>query len=119
MGKGETILKKVNKEQEIAKKLEYIGLNLKEIPETLKLVENLQFKPNVGIDEKKYRQYKFVSPKEIEILLSPTNRLEDVKEKYSKASPLANYLDSSSEENKEKYETFLRMLNEVYCHFQN
>ena len=106
-------MKKVNKEQEIAKKLEYIGLNLKEIPETLKLVENLQFKPNVGIDEKKYRQYKFVSPKEIEILLSPTNRLEDVKEKYSKASPLANYLDSSSEENKEKYETFLRMLNEV------
>ncbi len=106
-------MKKVNKEQEIAKKLEYIGLNLKEIPETLKLVENLQFKPNVGIDEKKYRQYRFVSPKEIEILLSPTNRLEDVKEKYSKASPLINYLDSSSEENQERHETFLRMLEEI------
>ena len=113
MGKGETILKKVNKEQEIAKKLEYIGLNLEEIPETLKLVENLQFKPNVGIDEKKYRQYKFVSPKEIEILLSPTNRLEDVKEKYAKASPLISYIDPTNKENEEKHATFLRMLSEI------
>ena len=106
-------MEKKNKNQEIKKKLEYIGLNLEEIPETLKSFENLHFQPNAGIDEKKYRQYKFVSPKEIEILLSPTNRLEDVKEKYAKAEPLASYLDSKSEENEEKHETFLRMLKEV------
>lgn len=106
-------MEKKNKTQEIKKKLEYIGLNLEEIPETLKLVEDLQFKPNVGLDEKKYRQYKFVSPKEIEILLSPTNRLDDVKEKYAKASPLADYLDPNSEENEEKHEKFLKMLQEV------
>ena len=106
-------MEKKNKSQEIKKKLEYIGLNLEEIPETLKLVENLYFQPKAGVDEKKYKQYKFVSPKEIEILLSPTNRLEDIKEKYAKAEPLAVYLDSKSEENKEKYETFLRMLEEV------
>ena len=106
-------MEKKNKTQEIKKKLEYIGLNLEEITETLKLVEDLQFRPNPGFDEKKYRQYRFVSPKEIQILLSPTNRLDDIKEKYSKASPLANYLDSKSEENQEKYETFLRMLDEV------
>ena len=106
-------MEKKNKSQEIKKKLEYIGLNLEEIPETLKLVEELHFQPNAGIDEKKYRQYKFVSPKEIEILLSPTNRLEDVKEKYAKAEPLASYLDSTSEENEAKHETFLRMLKEV------
>ena len=106
-------MEKKNKNQEISKKLEYIGLNLQEIPETLKLVEDLEFKPNVGIDEKKYRQYKYVSPKEIDILLSPTNRLQDVKEKYAKAEPLASYLDSKSEENEEKHETFLRMLQEL------
>jgi len=106
-------LEKKNKNQEIKKKLEYIGLNLEEIPETLKLVEDLEFKPNANIDEKKYRQYKFVSPKEIEILLSPTNRLQDVKEKYAKAEPLASYLDSKNEENQEKHETFLKMLKEV------
>lgn len=102
-----------NKNQEIKKKLEYIGLNLKEIPETLKLVEDLQFRPNVGIDEKKYRQYRFVSPKEIEILLSPSNRMEDIKNKYAKASPLATYLSPNTEEDEEKHETFLRMLKEV------
>ena len=106
-------MKRVNKEQELAKKLEYIGLNLEEIPETLKLVEDLQFKPNVGFDEKKYRQYRFVSPKEIEILLSPTNRLDDIKEKYSKASPLVEYLVPIEGQNEEKCETFKRMLKEV------
>ena len=106
-------MEKKNKTQEITKKLEYIGLNLEEIPETLKFVEAINFKPNVGFDEKKYRQYKFVSPKELEILLSPTNRLDDVKEKYLQASPLADYLDSKSEENEEKYNTFLRMVEEV------
>ena len=106
-------MEKKNKEQELTKKLEYIGLKLDEIPETLKLVEDLQFKPNVGFDEKKYRQYRFVSPKEIEILLSPTNRLEDIKEKYSKASPLASYLTGDSEESLAKKDTFIRMLKEV------
>lgn len=106
-------MEKKNKTQEIKKKLEYIGLNLEEIPETLKLVEDLQFRPNTGLDEKKYRQYRFVSQKEIQILLSPTNRLDDIKEKYSKATPLANYLDSKSEENQERYATFIRMLEEV------
>ena len=111
--RGELTLEKINKTQEIKEKLEYIGLNLEEIPETLKLVEDLQFRPNTGFDEKRYRQYRFVSPKELQIILSPTNRLDDIKEKYSKASPLAEYLDSENEENQEKYETFLRMIDEV------
>lgn len=106
-------MEKNNKTQEINKKLEYIGLNLEEIPATLKLIEDLEFWPNAGFDEKKYRQYRFVSPKEIQILLSPTNRLDGIKEKYTKASPLAEYLDSKSEENQEKYETFIRMLEEI------
>lgn len=106
-------MKKKKFEPEIAKKLEYIGLNLEEIPATLKLVEEIKFKPNAGIDEKQYKQYKYVSPKEIEILLSPTNRLDDTKEKYSKSSPLISYLIPDSEENEIKYETFLRMLKEV------
>ena len=52
-------MKKGSKEQEISKKLEYIGLNLEEIPETLKLVEDLQFKPNAGFDEKKVRDRRY------------------------------------------------------------
>ena len=112
---GETTLEKNNKTQEIKKKLEYIGLDLDNIPKTLELVEDLKFRPNSSFDEKKYRQYRFVSPKEIQILLSPTNRLEDVKEKYAKSSPLADYLDpnSKNEDKKQKNKIFLKMLEDV------
>ena len=108
-------MEKNNKTQEIKKKLEYIGLDLDNIPKTLELVEDLKFRPNSSFDEKKYRQYRFVSPKEIQILLSPTNRLEDVKEKYAKSSPLADYLDpnSKNEDKKQKHEIFLKMLEDV------
>lgn len=108
-------MEKNNKTQEIKKKLEYIGLDLDNIPKTLELVEDLKFRPNSSFDEKKYRQYRFVSPKEIQILLSPTNRLEDVKEKYAKSSPLADYLDpnSKNEDKKQKNEIFLKMLEDV------
>ena len=99
--------------QKISEKLEYICLDLEQIPETLKYVENINFKPNMGIEENKYRQYRFVSPKELEILLSPCNRLEDIKTKYSKAKPLVSYLVPKTEEEKELYEEFLRMLDEV------
>ena len=113
--RGETTLEKKNRTQEIKKKLDFIGLDLENIPKTLSLVEDLKFRPNSGVDEKKYRQYRFVSPKEIQILLSPTNRLDDIKEKYSKSTPLADYLnpDSTDEEEQQKYAIFLSMLNEM------
>ena len=99
--------------QEIVKKLEYIGLNLEEIPETLKYVETLNFKPNIGIEENKYRQYRFVSPKELEILISPCNRLDDTKTKYSKAKPLVSYLEPKTEEEMRLHAIFLEMLREI------
>ena len=37
--------------QKISEKLEYICLDLEQIPETLKYVENINFKPNMGIEE--------------------------------------------------------------------
>ena len=39
--------------QNISEKLEYICLDLKQIPETLKYVENINYKPTVGIEENK------------------------------------------------------------------
>ena len=37
--------------QAMSEKLEYICLDLEQIPETLKYVENINFKPNIGIEE--------------------------------------------------------------------
>lgn len=105
--------KETIKNESIEEKLEYLGLNLAKIPASLKKVEPLAFRIPKYYDEKRYRQYRYLPIKDIQILLSPTNRLDEIEEKYKKASPLADYLDSKSEENLLKYTTFLKMLKKV------
>ena len=55
-------------EDEIENKLDYIGLNLKKIPDTLKLFEPINFKPQRNYEEKGYKQYRYLPLKDIEIL---------------------------------------------------
>ena len=105
--------KKTENNKSIEEKLEYIGLNLGKIPASLKKVEPLEFRIPKFYEEKQYRQYRYIPVKDIQILLSPTNRLDEIEEKYKKASPLADYLDSKSEKNILKYTTFLSMLKKV------
>ncbi len=95
----------------IKEKLEYLGLDLEKIPKNIKQSEPLEFRIPKFYDEKQYRQYRYVNIKDIEILLSPTNRMDEIEEKYKKASPLVDYLDTKSEENILKHTTFLKMLN--------
>ena len=95
----------------IKEKLEYLGLDLEKIPRSLKQYKPLEFRIPKFYDEKQYRQYRYVPIKDIQILLSPTNRMDEIEEKYRKASPLADYLDSESEKNIIKHTTFLNMLN--------
>lgn len=97
----------------IEEKLEYLGLNLEKIPESIKKFQALDYRASKFYDEKQYRQYKYIKVQDIQILLSPTNRLDEVEEKYKKASPLADYLDSKNEENILKYTKFLKMLKQV------
>ncbi len=104
---------KVEKTESIEEKLEYLGLNLDKIPAGIKKFEPLEFRIPKFYDEKQYRQYRYVPIKEIQILLSPTNRLDAIEEKYKKASPLADYLDSKKEENILKHTTFLNMLKQI------
>ena len=105
--------KKNEIDSKIQEKLDYIGLDLSKIPKKLKEYTEINFRTLKGYDEKKYKQYQFVDVSNIEILLSPTNRMETIKEKYEKAMPLAFYLDSKSEENILYYTKFLEMLNKV------
>ncbi len=101
------------KTESIEEKLQYLGLNLDKIPAKFKKVEPLEFRVPKFYDEKQYRQYRYVPIKDIQILLSPTNRLDEIEEKYKKSSPLADYLDSKKEENILKHTTFLNMLKQV------
>ncbi len=103
--------KTVENNETIKGKLEYLGLDLDKIPKSIKQYKPLEFRIPKFYDEKQYRQYRYVPIKDIQILLSPTNRMDEIEEKYKKASPLADYLDSESEENIIKHTTFLNMLN--------
>ena len=101
-----------NRNEELEEKLEYLGLNLKKIPEEITKFEPIQYKVSKMYNKKQqYKQYRFIRVKDIQILLTPTNRMDDLQEKYKKAVPLANYLDSKSEENMGYYATFLNMLD--------
>ena len=105
--------KKAQIDDKIQEKLDYIGLDLNKIPKSLTEYTNIHFRTIKGYDEKKYKQYRFVDISQIEILLSPTNRLDGIKEKYEQALPLSEYLDSKNEENILNYTKFLSMLDKI------
>lgn len=113
--KGEIKLarKKTSKDYDIEEKLEYIGLDLENIPKKFMEFEPLEFRVPKSYDEKQYKQYRYVPVNDIQILITPTNRSDDLKMKYKKAQPFFEYLDSEHEENIENYTTFLRMLRQI------
>lgn len=98
---------------DIKNKLDFIGLNLDKIPNKYKKYEPLEFHASRSFEDDLYRVYKYVPINEIEILLTPTHRKDSLHEKYSKASPLYNYLVPDDESNILKHTTFLKMLNEL------
>lgn len=100
-------------EDSIQEILTYIGLDLDKIPMSLQKAEPLEFRIPKFYDEKQYRQYRYVPIKDIQILLTPTNRMDALEEKYKKARPLIDYLDNKKEENILKHTTFLNMLKQI------
>ena len=98
-------------DQTLENNLEYIGLNLSKIPNFLKQYESLNFRPSKSYDDTVYKVYKYINIKEIQILITPCDRLTDIKERYKLASPIVEYLDSKSEDNIEKFATFLKMVS--------
>ena len=94
-------------------KLKFIGLNLKRLPSFLKDFEPLNCKPTKSHDDINYKIYKYINVLDIEILLTPLDRTADLEQRYKKAEPLCNYLDTSTKKNAEKFETFMGMLDNL------
>ena len=61
--------KKIEVDDNLEEKLDYIGLDLEDLPKNLKKYSNINFRTIKGYDEKKYKQYRFVSVSDIEIML--------------------------------------------------
>lgn len=94
-------------------KVNYIGFELGEVPEFLKQFEPLNYRVPKVYDETTYKVYKYVPISDIEILITPINRLEDLGEKYKYASPLFTYMKAENNEQIEKYAQFLKMINQT------
>ena len=98
---------------DLSRKLDYLGLDLENIPEFLYDFKPLEFNLSRLNNDKDHRVFKFVPINKIDILITPCLRSDTVKEKYSKATPLGTYLiNEETEEGFERSTTFLKMLNE-------
>ena len=106
---------KLTKEEKknFKEKLDYIGLNIERVPKFLKEFEPLNFRVTKGYDDTKNKVYRYVPVTDIEIYITPTDRLTDLATRYKLASPIYAYLEGKKEENLEKLATFLRMLNDL------
>lgn len=110
---GKNVTKDTKENNIIEEKLKYIGLNLLKIPQCLLNVDKISYKPLKSYDDNNYKIYKYVNVKDIEILITPADRLDDLNEKLKKSLPLALYLNSESEQTIEQYTTFLNMVNNL------
>ncbi len=74
-------------ETDIKEKLNYIGLDLDNIPEFITNFKQIEYRPKkIHEDENTYKVYKYVPISKIEILLTPNNRLNTIQEKLEKAA---------------------------------
>ena len=103
----------MNTNENIIKKLKYLGLDLDNIPKIISNFEPLDYRPLKYNDEHIYKVYKYVNINDIQILLTPTNRLCGINEKYKKAVPLYEYLNGNKEENIERHTKFLSMVESM------
>lgn len=95
-------------------KVKYIGFELGEVPEILKDVDLLNYRiPRGNYDEKTYRKYKYIPVENIEILITPTNRLDELEKRYKSAKPLYTYMKAETNEQIENYAYFLKMINQT------
>lgn len=102
-----------NEKSLIIQNLNYIGLDLNNIPDFLKEYKDVDYKPTKAYEQTDFRVYKYLNLNDIQILLTPTNRLTGIIEKYSKALPLKEYLDDKNEENIFNHASFLKMMEKL------
>lgn len=94
-------------------KLDYIGLDLENIPKFLKNQEVLDFMPKEIFTDEIYKVYQYVPINDIQIVFTKANRMDSIQEKCKNISSLYSYLVPENEESILKHTTFLNMLRTV------
>lgn len=94
-------------------KISYIGFELEKVPEFLKDFTPLNYNVPKVYDETSYKVYKYVDVKNIDIMITPKDRLDELSERYATASPLFTYMKPENNKDIEKYAYFLKMINQT------
>lgn len=102
-----------NKTEDMQAKLDYLGLDLNNVPQILLEKIGTEIKPARNYEEKQYKVYKYVPISKIKILLTKANRQNTIQEKSKMASPLYTYLMPEGEEGIWKHTIFLKMIQDM------
>lgn len=106
-------MSETNEKNTILKNLNYIGLDFENVPDFLMEYKDVDYKPTRAYEQTDFKVYRYINIRDIQILLTPTNRLNSISEKYSKAIPLCEFLDSKNERNIVNHANFLKMLENL------
>ena len=90
--------------------LEYLDLDLNNIPEEINNNTNIDIKASEINNEKNYKVYKHIPIKDIEIVLTNTRRLDPASQKIEKMMYLSYYFNKKNEE---EYNLFLNLLKDA------
>lgn len=97
----------------IQKKLKYLGLDVENIPEFIRYYKPLEFRPIRGFSDNKSRIYKYINVKDIQIYITPKNKMESLFKKYEDSNTLYDYLKLETEDDILKHSVFLKMMDKV------
>ena len=99
--------------EQIIRNLNYIGLDLNNVPDFLMEYKDVDYKPTRAYEQTDFKVYKYINLRDIQILLTPTNRLNTISEKYTAAEPICNYLNDKDENKLINYAKFLKMVENI------
>ena len=100
-----------SEENNLKEKLEYLNLDLENIPDFLYKYQPLEFRAANGVYDNEQIVYKHIPINKIQILITPTTKNAELKVKYAGGLALHKYIDMNDAENVERYTVFLNMLN--------
>ena len=106
-------MSETNEKNLILENLNYIGLDLENVPDFLMSYKDVDYKATRAYEQTDFKVYRYLNLKDIQILLTPTNRLNSISEKYSKAMPLSEYLKDKDENNILNHALFLKMIEKL------
>lgn len=97
---------------EIIEKIKYLGIDVENINSVLSNRETKGYKLPKNVEEKVFKQYRYVPLKDIQIFISTESKKESIEKKFKSAMPISEYLPLDGK-SLEECTVFTAMLRKV------